>query len=214
MNPPLVIFGASGHAAVVAEAARSVGTCVLGFVADSPSPLGLIGDEVSLPNLLRANLGAQVIVAIGDNHVRRQIAQRLLAKTPGITFASVVHRSATLCAGCVVSPGAFVAAGAVVGVDARVGEGAIVNTRASLDHHAELGAFASMAPASATGGRVRIGAGSAIGMGAMIHHDVTIGSDTVLGSLALANKNLGDCVIAIGNPARTISVRQPGDKYL
>lgn len=214
MTIPLIIIGGSGHAAVVAEAAEKAGHGILGFVADTPSSLGLLGTEDALPALLQENPKAQFFVAIGDNHVRRVVSARLRAAFPGVPFAVIIHPSAVIARRSHVERGAFVGAGAIVAVDAEVGEGAILNTRASLDHHAEIGDFASMAPASATGGRVKIGPGSAIGMGAMIHHNVSIGADSVLGSLSLANKDLPDCVTAIGNPARVVSSRKPGDKYL
>lgn len=214
MNTSLIIVGASGHAAVVVEAAAASGFRVLGFIADRVSSIPLLGDEARLPALLAEHPGARLFIAIGDNHVRREVTRRVQAANPGVMLATVVHPSAVLAKGAVVGPGAFVAAGAVVAADAQVGAGAIVNTRASLDHHAELGAFASMAPASATGGRARIGAVTAIGMGAMIHHGISIGEHSVLGSLSLANKDLPDCVTAMGNPARVVSSRRPGDKYL
>lgn len=214
MNMSLIIVGAADHAAVIAEAAQASGFKILGFVADKASRLGLLGDEASLPVLLQKAPNARLFVAIGDNHLRRQVTQRIQTAIPGVLFASVIHPTAFIAKSASVGAGAFVAAGAGVAVDAKVCEGAIVNTHASLDHHAELGAFASMAPASATGGRARIGTGTAIGMGAMVHHGVSIGSDSVLGSLSLANKDLPDRVTAIGNPARVISSRSPGDKYL
>jgi len=216
MKKPLLILGASGHAAVLADAAQASGFSVIGFVADRPSSCGLslIGDESDISRLCVSHVGLQIIVAIGDNHLRRTVVTRLTAKHPSLSFATVAHPSAVLCEGSVLRPGAFIAAGSVVGVAVQVGCHAIVNTNASLDHHATLGDFASLSPAAAAGGNARIESGAAIGMGALVHHGVCIGANTVLGSLSLANKNLPDCVVAYGNPARVISSRKPGDKYL
>ena len=71
-----------------------------------------------------------------------------------------------------------------------------------------------MAPASATGGGAVIGLGTAVGMGAMVHHGVRLGEDVVLGSLSLANKDIPDRVVAVGNPARVLRPRTPGETYL
>lgn len=216
MSQSIIIIGASGHAAVVAQAARACGCDVIGHLADKASPYGieLLGKDGDLGAMLLKHKAAHVFVAIGDNHVRRTVVNRLRTAHPGIRFASIIHPSAILCEDGSVGEGAFIAAGAVVAAGARVGAFAIVNTRASLDHHASLGDFASMAPASATGGGAVVGSGTAVGMGAMVHHGVRLGEDVVLGSLSLANKDIPDRVVAVGNPARVLRPRTPGETYL
>lgn len=216
MSQTLIILGASGHAAVVAQAATASGHAVKAFLADAPSALGLpvAGPVADLPKLLAAHPGIQVHVAIGDNHARKIVADKARVLAPGVAFATVIHPSAVICEEGSIGAGAFVAAGAVVGVGAKVSDFSILNTRASLDHHSTLGAFASMAPAAATGGNVLIGTGAHIGMGAMVHHGVTIGAHAILGSVALANKDIPANEVWIGNPARRAKSRQPGDTYL
>ena len=216
MRDPLVILGASGHAVVLAQAAEASGRHVVGHLADRPSTCGLrhLGDESELGVLLSRHPGLEVALGIGDNHARRLAAARLERMHPGLAFATIIHPSAAVCGDGSVGRGAFVAAAAVVAAGAKVGAFAILNTRASLDHHSSLGDFASMAPASATGGNAVIGSGAHVGMGAMVHHGVTIGDDAVLGSLALANKDVPARTIWVGNPARQIKVREPGEPYL
>lgn len=216
----IVILGASGHGCVAAEVARSVGINVIGFL-DARShcpdiePFGrLLGADVDAPAVAKDHPSVQFFVAIGDNHLRRQAVMKLQAIVPGIRFAKLIHPTSAISQFSKIDDGALVCAQASVGPGSRVGAFAIVNTRASLDHHCELGEFASLAPASATGGNVTIGAGSAIGMGAMIHHQVCVGADTVVGSLSLVNRDLPDCVLAMGSPVRVVSARSPGDKYL
>ncbi len=216
MSNSIILIGASGHATVVAQAAAAAGDRVCAYLADSPSSLGIAiaGPVADLPGVVATHPGCRVFVAIGDNDARRVVADKVRELVPGIVFATVIHPSAVICEEGSVGTGAFVAAGAIVGVGAKVGDFAILNTRASLDHHSALGAFASMAPASATGGDTRIGAGAHIGMGAMVHHGVTIGAHSLLGSLALANKDVPAGEVWVGNPARLIKRRQEGESYL
>lgn len=216
MSQAIIIIGASGHAAVVAQAVAAAGDRVCAHLADSPSPLGITvaGPVADLPKVSAAHPGCRVFVAIGDNHARRVVADKVRRLVPGVAFASVIHPSAAICEEGSVGAGAFVAAGAIVGAGASVGDFAILNTRASLDHHSTLGTFASMAPASATGGNVLVGTGAHIGMGAMVHHGVTIGAHSILGSLALANKDIPGGEVWVGNPARLIKRRQEGESYL
>ena len=203
MSHAIILIGASGHAAVVAQAAVAAGDRVCAHLADSPSPLGITvdGPVADLPKVSAAHPGCRVFVAIGDNHARKVVAERVRELLPGAVFATVIHPSAVICEEGSVGAGAFVAAGAIVGAGASVGDFAILNTRASLDHHSTLGDFASMAPAH-------------IGMGAMVHHGVTIGAHAILGSLALANKDIPASEVWVGNPARPIKRRQEGESYL
>ena len=216
MSSPIVIVGASGHAAVVAQAAKSAGLNIIGHLADKPSTcsIGLLGTVNDLVSLLPKHKDLSVFVAIGDNHLRKNLVNQLRDLYPSIRFASIIHPSAIICEEGSIGRGAFVAAGAIVAVGAKVGDFAVLNTRASLDHHASLGAFASMAPASATGGNAHIGEGAHIGMGAMVHHGIKIGEHTILGSLALANKDIPANEVWVGNPARRVKQRQAGDRYL
>lgn len=219
MSPtPCLILGAAGHGAVVADALPA--GSLLGFLDDSekcpllPHGLRRLGAFRDLGPLLRANPMAEVVIALGDNALRERIARQLLADYPTLRFATVVHATASISRHASVSPGAVICAGAVIGPGASVGSHAIVNTRASLDHHAVLGDFASMAPASATGGGASMGARSHLGMGAMLHHGISVGADTVVGSLSLVAGDLPDRVVALGAPARIVRSREPGERYL
>lgn len=216
MTSSIIIIGASGHAAVVAQAAAASGYRVIAFLADSPSEIGIpvAGLIVDFPKVLAANPGSHVHIAIGDNHVRQKVVEKVKSLVPGLIFAAVIHPSAVVCEEGSVGAGAFVAASSIVGVGAKVSDFAILNTRASLDHHSTLSAYASMAPASATGGNTHIGEGAHIGMGAMIHHGIKIGAHAILGSLALANKDVPTKEIWVGNPARFLKCRQLGETYL
>jgi sugar O-acyltransferase (sialic acid O-acetyltransferase NeuD family) len=216
---PLLIKGASGHGAVVAEAAMFKWK-VAGFVdtagqRQETSVFGpLLGTPEDVPRLLASHGGADLFVAIGDNYMRKNAVARMKALVPGLHFPPIIHPSATICQDVEIGEGALICAGAVISAGAKVGAFSIVNTRASLDHHSTLGDYASLAPAAATGGSVQIGEGTAIGMGVMIHHGITIGAWTVVGSTSLVNKDLPGGVVAFGQPAQAIHKRQPGDRYL
>jgi sugar O-acyltransferase (sialic acid O-acetyltransferase NeuD family) len=216
---PLLIRGASGHGAVVAEAAM-LKWKIVGFVdaagqRQETSKFGpLLGIPEDVPGLLARHGVADLFVAIGDNFMRKSAVARMKCIVPWMHFPAIIHPSATICHDVEIGEGALICAGAVIGVGAKVGAFAIVNTRASLDHHSTLGDYASLAPAAATGGNAHIGEGTAIGMGVMIHHGITIGAWTVVGSGSLVNKDLPGGVTAFGQPARAIQKRHPDERYL
>jgi acetyltransferase-like isoleucine patch superfamily enzyme len=102
----------------------------------------------------------------------------------------------------------------LINPNAGVGAFCIVNTNASLDHDSVMEEFASLAPNASTGGNVRIGAFSAICQGANVIHGLAIGEHTVVGAGSTVLHSLPPFVVAYGTPARVVTNRQAGDKYL
>lgn len=219
--PPILVIGAADHGQVVAEAAESL--CpgrVLGFVDDgmavgTQTPMGkVVGTSCDLPDLLRRNPDAGLVIAIGDNVARRRCAAKLRALCPQASFPPVIHCDASVSGSASIGDGAVILAGTVVGAGATVGNFALINTRASLDHHAMLGDFASLAPGATTGGRVSIGAGAAVGLGAGILQGRAIGDDAVVGAMSLVYHDVPAGTVAYGVPEKITAQRDFSKPYL
>ena len=179
----LLIIGAGGHGASVAEAAELSGFFdVVGFLDDALpvgqtvlnwAVLGAIGG-LSKEGRLDSYRAAcdQGIVAVGNNTVREKITQQLV--DAGFDIATVIHPRAFVSPSAVVGSGSTVMAGAIVGTETRLGLGSIVNSGAVVDHHARVEDFGHLGVnASMTGGTLlRRGAwmqaGSALGYGVEI----------------------------------------------
>ncbi|MGA1557307.1 MAG: NeuD/PglB/VioB family sugar acetyltransferase [Ilumatobacteraceae bacterium] len=210
----LVIVGAGDHGRSVLETAMAAGFDVEAFV-DRTQSGEVFGVPIiaSVPDGHVAGGGA-LCVAIGDNSTREAAVERLGVPVDSAVFPSLVHPSASVSRFATVGAGTVVLQGAVVGSAAAVGAFCIVNTRASLDHDGVLEDFASLAPGVTLGGTVRVGRRSAIGIGAVAKQGVTIGADTVVGANSYLDRDLGDCLVAYGTPARAVRSRRPDDRYL
>lgn len=188
---PLIIVGAGGHAAVVADALLAAGEAVLGFTDADPALHGrtlcglpVLGDDSALAAYApQAVALVNGIGSIGGEPLRREVQQRLAAQ--GWQFAAVRHPSALvspfarlgtatqLLAGCIVQPGA------------GIGDGAIVNTAAVVEHDVLVGAWTHVAPRALLCGGVRVGAGSLVGAGAVIRQGLSLGAATLVGAGAV-----------------------------
>jgi sugar O-acyltransferase (sialic acid O-acetyltransferase NeuD family) len=220
-SPRLVVIGSSGHARVVIDIVRSRGSFEVAGLLDPARPVGeyldgvaVLGREDQLPALREQYQLQGFVVAIGDNHVRGQVFERLRDLCPALETPVLAHASAVISPQSSLGPGCVIAASAIVGPGAQVGRCCIVNTAASLDHDALLGDFASLAPGAMTGGAASVGRYTAIGMGAMVVHGVCVGEQTVVGAASLVARDLGSQVVAYGVPARVVRSRSPGDRYL
>jgi sugar O-acyltransferase (sialic acid O-acetyltransferase NeuD family) len=205
----------------VLDIVHAAGTHRVAGMIDPLRPLGecidgtpVIGREGDLPELCsRLGVGG-FVVAIGDNHVRSQVFDRVQAMCPGLSPASLVHPASVVSRSAQILPGAVIAAASVVGPGSSVGRCCILNTASSLDHDSQLGDFASLAPGAITGGNVDIGRFSAIGIGAVILHGVRVGEHSVVGASSLIARDLEAFVVAYGVPAQIVRTRSPGDRYL
>ncbi len=210
----LLIFGASGHGSVVADAAQLAGWEVIGFADDAPARRAALP---GLPEVCAVGIDEAVgvcraqdaafIVAIGDNAVRRSVYLRLLHA--GLEPALVVHPGATIASSAVLGPGTVALAGAVVNPCTRVGADVILNTACSVDHDNEIGDHVHISPGAHLGGTVRVGEGTHLGLGASIRNNVVIGEWVVVGLGSAVVGDLPDRVVAYGVPAR---VRRPASR--
>lgn len=205
----LLIVGAGGHGAVVADAARESGWEVVGFADGNEALRGArrvgaeivaIGDEEGVRLCLGG--GHHVVVAIGAPEVRGRIARRYV--DAGVPLATVVHPTAWISCHSRVGPGSVVFAGAVVQARAQLGANCIVNTRASVDHDAVLEDLVHLSPGVSLGGTVRVGRATHLGVGVSVRNDVTIGPGAVVGVGAAVVADLPGEAVYVGVPARPL----------
>lgn len=217
----IVVFGASDQAKCTIDILERTGDHRIVGLIDDNAAVGtpvygypVLGTTGELPGLAAHHGFTGGLVAIGDNHVRARVVDRIVAALPGFEFVTAIHPFTSIGRDTRIGAGAVIMAGAVVNGSSVVGRHALINARASLDHDSVLGEFASLGPNSATGGRVRIGTGTAVAIGATVLHGRTIGAHTVVGAGATVIADLPDHVVAYGTPCRVVRERSTDEKYL
>jgi acetyltransferase EpsM len=192
----IVIVGAGSQGAIVADILECAGTPAIGFVDDTPGKnvLGTI-DE------LRDIEHDAIIVAIGDNRLRRGLVEKLA----GEKLATAIHPFTSIAASATIGDGSMISAGAIVQLNAVIGRSAILNTKASVDHDTVVGDFAHISLGSTIGANVRIGEETLVAAGATVVSRMTIGARSVIGAGAVVVRDIPDDVTAFGVPARVRS---------
>jgi sugar O-acyltransferase (sialic acid O-acetyltransferase NeuD family) len=204
----VVVYGASGHGSVVADAWSAVGP-VVGYIDDDRSKWGQMhGGLPVLGGFEQAvAAGLPVALGIGVNSARQAVAKRIQAK--GLTLATVVHPSAVVARSATLGAGAVVFAQAVVNPGARIGEGAIVNSGAVVEHDCWVGEYAHVSPGAALGGAARLGALAHLGINGTILPLVEVGAGSIVGGGATVVHSIGEGLVVVGTPARPLSARKP-----
>lgn len=203
----LYLVGASGHAKVLADIARSMGEfSVRGFFDDAPR---MAGQEVAgipvlgpIRLLRRVPPRSWVVIAIGTNATRAAFAAEALAA--GARLATLVHSSAVIAPGVLCGEGSVVMAGAVVNPGTTIGRNVIINTAATIDHDCTLGDDAHVSPGAHLAGGVQVGAGTHIGIGAVLIQNIRVGAGSVVGAGAVVIRDVPAGVVVVGNPARLL----------
>jgi len=207
----IVIWGAQGHAKVVAEALRVAGDFELaGFIDDvSPQRAGepfggakVLGGRQALHGLRAEGVSAMAL-AFGHNRARLALLDEMRAL--GFDLPAVVHPSAVVAGDAMLGEGSFVGALAVVNPAARIGRAVIVNSGAIVEHDGDIADGVHLSPRACLAGGVRVGAASWIGAGSTVREKLSIGRDVTVGMGSVVVRSLPDGVTAFGCPARIVA---------
>jgi sugar O-acyltransferase (sialic acid O-acetyltransferase NeuD family) len=197
----IAVIGAGGHAAVVASTLLAAGYEVAGFFDDAPDSWGtrildlpVLGPVRQVPD----SGCTHGIIAIGDNRVRKSLAQ----KVP-LEWITAVHPFAWVHSEATLGPGTIVCAGSVVQPGARIGSHVILNTRSSVDHHARVGDYAHLAVAHMAGG-ASIGEGVFMALGSIVLPKIHVGAWATVGAGAIVTKEVAAETTVVGIPARPL----------
>ena len=196
-----IIIGAGGHAAVIADILYQSDYSLVGFLDDNAeigkevlgaSVIGKLEDCRDYPDCL-------FIIGVGDNSVRKEIAQSY-----PVTFGTAIHPSAVIGQQVELGAGSVIMAGCIINPRTVIGEHCIINTNSSIDHDNKLGDFVHISPGVKTGGVVTIGNGTHVGIGACVRNVVNICEGVLIGAGAVVVRDILEPGTYIGVPARRV----------
>lgn len=191
----MYLYGASGHGKVIREIVEAQGDKVEAFVDDN-AQLSQMG---GIPVLHDPEGLSPMIVSIGVNKTRKQVAERLSCR-----FGTAIHPSAVVSPSAKIGEGTVVMPGAVINADAVIGRHCVINTGASVDHECVIGDYCHVAPHASLCGQVRLGEGTLVGVGASVIPCVSVGEWSVVGAGAVVIRTLPPGSTAVGVPAMIV----------
>ncbi len=201
MKQKLYIWGAGGHAKVVADAARLSGLwAICGFVDVFPERYGEI--FCGAPILREAEIPAGSRVIVGFGHCARRLALARELQANGFTLVTLIHPAASVSPSAKLAEGVFVGAGAVIDPGCQIGLAAIINNGAIICHDTVIGDGTHVAPGAALAGGIRVGRRAWLGLGCRVIENTSVGDDAMLGAGAVAVNDIPAHTLAIGCPAK------------
>lgn len=196
----VIVQGGGGHARVVLDVLLSQGIVVPALI-----DAKYFGDLFGVSRIKEYDpsfeVNASVVVAIGDNAIRKRVAQ-----STKHSFINVIHGSAIVSHHVRMGVGNMLLHGTIVQAQTTIGNHVIINTGAQIDHDCVIEDYAHIAPRAVLCGNVSVGEGTLIGAGATVIPGKKIGKWVTIGAGAVVVKDIPDFAVAVGNPARIIKV--------
>lgn len=191
----MYLYGASGHAMVIMDILESNGIPVEGLIDDNPNIHELLG----LPVYHGKTDAEELIISIGNNRIRKMLAEKLTAR-----YLTAIHPSAIISPRATVGEGTVVMHGTIIQTSATIGRHCIINTGASIDHECSIGDYVHISPHATLCGNVSVGEGTWIGAGSTIIQGIKIGRWSMVAAGATVTRDIPDGVLVAGTPAKII----------
>lgn len=207
MSKQVVIIGAGGHAKVIADIIVKSGDRVYGFLDDNleigttianNEQFKIIG-KIEKINKLKENTNLEFVIAIGDNTVRKNIAENYNVK-----YYTAIHPSSIIALDVSIEEGTVVMANAVINTSAKIGSHCIVNTGAIVEHDNIIENYVHVSPNATLCGTVKIGECTHIGANATVKNNTKICNKCIIGAGALVVKNINESGTYVGVPVKRI----------
>ena len=190
----IVIFGAGGHAHVIADIIKAEGNQLVAFLDDNLNQVdcaGLISDY-------KKYNGCEFVIGIGDNEIRKKLSKL------DLKWHTAIHPSAIISDSAIIGNGTVVMPNAVINARSIIGKHCIVNTGAIIEHDNKIGNYSHISVGAKLGGTVSIGDKTLIGIGVTIKNNTSICSNVIVGAGSVTIKNIERDGTYVGVPSKRI----------
>jgi sugar O-acyltransferase (sialic acid O-acetyltransferase NeuD family) len=196
----IFLFGSSGHAKVIIDILKLLNEDIDTIYDDSPRYEDLLGIPVLDYNKVDfIEPQNQLIIAIGDNSIRKDLANRWRGN-----YKIAIHPQAVVSSFVKVNQGTIIMACAVINPGAIIGKHVIINTGAIVEHDCIIKDFVHISPKAALAGNVFVDEGTQIGINSSVRQGIKIGKWATIGAGAVIVKDVPDYAVVVGNPGKIL----------
>lgn len=202
----VIILGNGGHSRVIQEMLLSIqGYEIIAILddkyRDEEQENGVYyAPFASLQKFIAKDV--KVIIAIGDNKLRKKIACSIDLKKD--QYLTIVHPSAVVSHSSKIGNGTVVMPNAVINAHAEIGEHCIINTGAIIEHDNRIGDYTHVSPNATLTGNVSVEEGVHIGASATIIPGVKVGYWSIVGAGSTVLQHIPSLSTVVGCPAKII----------
>jgi sugar O-acyltransferase (sialic acid O-acetyltransferase NeuD family) len=173
------------------------------FINDYENGQDVLGhDVISFEESLRyADKGTcEYVIALGEPALRAELYEKCVAH--GLKMATVFGGQYPLSDSSNVGEGSIVNLGAILTIQTKIGNNCLLNKSVAIGHNVVIGNHCVISPNSVIGGFTEIGDQTYVGSGVVIRDRIKIGKNCIIGMGSVVTKNVQDCQVVVGNPAK------------
>jgi len=201
MEKTKVIFiGAGGHAKVLASILEANAFELLAVFDSDKTKEHFYSVKNEGDYTTNAYPEAKLLIAIGDNAIRKKISQSISHE-----FAQAIHPSAQIDRLVQLGLGVQVMPSVVINRATTIGHHSIINSNATVEHDCTIGDFVHIAIGATICGGVTVGEETLVGANATVLPNCIIGKNVIIGAGTVVTKNIPDNTVVIGIPGKIIS---------
>jgi sugar O-acyltransferase (sialic acid O-acetyltransferase NeuD family) len=209
MKEKIVIYGAGSQGKIVADILRLRDEYqLIAFLDDTGQyneqeiyGIPLIGGGEQLEGCFQKGIN-NLVVGIGDNRIRMQIAEKAIAL--GFSLATAIHPSVVIAEDVKVGAGTVIKALAVIEPGAAICENVILGAHSYIGHESVIGDGVHVSGGGRIGGKSQIGKGALIGIGAVLKDRIKIGEFAKVGAGSVVLEDVPDNHVVFGVPAKLL----------
>lgn len=207
MNKKLLLIGGGGHCKSVLDSILlSNEYSEIGIIdkneniGESILDISVIGCDDDLSKLYHDGYHYAFVTvgSIGEPLLRIKL-YKMIEKI-GFEIPNIIDLTSIVSSHVKMERGIFIGRNVVVNVGTSIKDGSIINTGSTIEHDCIINQFCHIAPGSVLCGEVEVGENTHIGAGSVIKQQIKIGSNTIIGMGSVVLKDIGDNLIAYGNP--------------
>ena len=197
-NNKMILYGASGHAKVIIDILEQNNITISTIFDDNKDLISVL--KYPIKQINDSTIDDELIISIGNNKIRKTIANKLKNNT----FGKAIHTKAIIDKTVKINNGTVVMANTIINASSNIGKHCIINTNAVIEHDCTIDNFVHISPSATLCGNIKVGEGTHIGAGSTIIPNINIGKWCIIGAGSVVIKDIPDNVTVVGNPARII----------
>ena len=143
----------------------------------------------------------QVIVAVGNPFVRKEIINKLSKNTH---FPIIIHPTALINESVNLGMGVVILPYSIISCDVSIGDFCILDRGVQIGHDCKIADYVHVSPVAILSGNVYLKALVQIGTNASLKQNIEIEEGTIIGMGAVVLKSITQIGVYVGNPAKKI----------
>lgn len=210
MENKILLLGAGGHFKSVVDTLVKIGSySVIGYIekemcCEPINNVQCVGTDDDLEKLHDEGWTDAFITvgSVGDVKIRKKLYRKI--KEIGFQIPVIIDETAVISPLAVIGEGTFIGKNVVINAETKIGINSIINSSSVVEHECIIGDFCHISSNSTLCGNCFVDNYSHIGAGSVIKQGTKIGSNVLIGIGSVVTKDIGNNVIAYGNPCKVM----------